>query len=175
MNTPTTEQPTTITKNAPRGTSGYNPYPLHRKVRHDHTAPGHMTVCKTYSFTEEGTDIEYHPAIDVDGFVSCNCPDFFYRCGKHKPTVMAHPDFFCKHTIRAILGRTDAGEIYLPQEQIATLKKAMHRTKREGVAQMHDPEVNHVVNYRPCPAPPARTAPMTKEEIKRNLEAADIL
>ncbi|MCC6485177.1 MAG: hypothetical protein IT209_10060 [Armatimonadetes bacterium] len=78
----------------------YNPYAIRRCVRRQSDGEDGVVRFKTKSFT--GRRRNYYPIVNTrTGAVSCNCPDFRYRCESFAPTV-ATKDAQCKHLRRAI-------------------------------------------------------------------------
>jgi hypothetical protein len=115
---------------------GHDPYKIHRKVRRT-DALSDRTMFTTKSFTEEKED-EYTPVIEIEGNlndcrVECiDCPDFNYRCVRYEPRITSHPDYFCKHIIRAILTEIRNGTIVVTPERRRELVRASRRKTREN-------------------------------------------
>lgn len=109
--------------------STYNARKIRRCVRRQEVTRDGQVISVTKSFTnDEG---KYHPTVDVNtGYVHCDCKDFEMRCGKHEPHVLSAPSHLCKHSIDAILGCVRRGELELPKEQVAALKR--DRTRPAG-------------------------------------------
>lgn len=126
------KEPAVVRRLAATARSGRDPYRIKREVEIESVVPGEMVIHQTGSFTREGDDLKYHPTIRLDGLVTCDCGDFRNRCAWATPDVLSHPDFLCKHLIRALLERIYAGDLDTPDAHREVLEVAAYRTRRDG-------------------------------------------
>lgn len=91
----------------------YQSHAVRRQVRTvARTHDGHL-IGKVYSLTKPGTNVQWHPTVDVQtGMVHCDCPDFFHRHGKNSPNVHT-PQHHYKHITQYIAGLVRKGALVL--------------------------------------------------------------